>query len=93
MARIFKVLAKREDWGQPAKPPQPIKAEISTEAMFLVEDIRSLEMAGDLLKKVDPANVTQDREFGYAILQAVTAQVELCRRYAKLKLRREFLAP
>jgi hypothetical protein len=95
MARKYRILSKRENWGKPGKPERrPTgKPEIPVEAVHLTEDIFALELAITMLRSIDVANITKDREFGDVIMRATVTQLRACHRYAQLKMRRDYLAP
>lgn len=67
------------------------------EALWLNEDLHSIQQAMKLLKGVDPCNITEsilekDREFGYNMHALVLMQLKTWERFAQLKLRRKYLA-
>jgi hypothetical protein len=46
-----------------------------------------------MLDTIDPANITEDKDFGWDILRLLQNELRTCQRYAENKLRKEYLAP
>ena len=79
-------------------PKQSRRGDVPVEAVELVADIERLERVIDLLKRVDDWNITasatdKDREFARDMRESTVALVRSWHRYARLKLRKEYLAP
>lgn len=85
MANKFRVI-------RPAPKPE-IRYALPIEALHLCEDITRLEMMIELLKTLDESNITKDRERGELDLRSTLVLLRAWHRYAKYKMRREFLAP
>lgn len=72
------------------KLPNP---SLVTAALDLNEDVQSLRRARELLSRVDPGNMAEERELGRKMQRMVIAQLKMCERYAENKLRHDYLAP
>ena len=67
-------------------------------ALHLAEDMAALSLIEQLLKSIDVESVTEtnsieERERNVDQIRSTLSLVRLWRRYAQIKMRREFLAP
>jgi len=79
---------------QPAKNPK----ETPVAALHLAEDMMALSLVIQLLRSIEPGSVTASdtqaqRDFGRDMMQATVLLIQTWHRYAKLKMRKEFLQP
>ena len=68
------------------------------EALHIAENLQALELAIQQLRSVDPINISASdtqaqRDFGRDMMQATVLLIQSWQRYAKMKLRKEYLQP
>jgi hypothetical protein len=84
--------------AQPKTPTIITKIEMPVAALHLAEDMAALTLIEQLLKSVDVESVTEinsveERERNTDQIRSTLGLVRTWRRYAQIKMRRDFLAP
>jgi hypothetical protein len=69
------------------------RAPVPLEALNLQDDITLLRICRDLLGRIEPESLTEEREVGRKILQLLRRELQLCQSFAEQRMRVEYLAP